>query len=358
MTPLLAMVRANLKMSLRNRAALFWNLAFPALFIVIFGVVFGRGMTVEFDVGVAGPESAFRDAVVAALRTNPSFAVSLGAETDELRALEDGNRGVVAVFAPAADTSAGSLPAVTLYYNATQGPISQVAVGAVRQTLIDVAGGPPPLPIEERPVTAQDVSFMDVFAPGILAMSLMNSGIIGLATAFVTYRERGILRRIRVTPFPLTSFILARVISQLLVAGLQAVILIGMAWAFFGLHLRGNPLVLLLAIVAGALAFLAIGFAISGIAPNAETAASYANLITFPMLFLSGIFFSMENAPAWLRPITKVLPLSYLVDALREPMSFGNGLSAIWLDLLALLLTFVIAMAIAVRFFRWDARPA
>src|ERR671917_595077 len=77
MTPLLAMVRANLKMSLRNRAALFWNLAFPALFIVIFGVVFGRGTTVEFDVGVAGPESAFRDAVIAALRTNPSFAVSI-----------------------------------------------------------------------------------------------------------------------------------------------------------------------------------------------------------------------------------------------------------------------------------------
>ena len=184
------------------------------------------------------------------------------------------------------------------------------------------------------------------------------SRVIGLATAFVTYRERGILRRIQVTPFPLTSFILARVISQLLVAGLQAVILIGMAWAFFGLHLRGNPLVLLVVIAAGAMAFLAIGFAISGIAPNTETAASYANLVTFPMLFLSGIFFSMENAPAWLRPITKILPLSYLVDALREPMSFGNGLSAIWLDLLALILTFIIAMAISVRFFRWDSRPA
>jgi ABC-2 type transport system permease protein len=358
MTPLLAMVRANLKMSLRNRAALFWNLAFPALFIVIFGVVFGRGTTVEFDVGVAGPESAYRDAVVAALRSNPSYTVSLGDEADELQALADGNRAVVAAFAAEAGESGGDLPGVILYYNATEGPISQVAVGSVRQTLIDVAGGPPPLPIEERPVTAQDVSFMDVFAPGILAMSLMNSGVIGLATAFVTYRERGILRRIRVTPFPLTSFILARVISQLLVAGLQAVILIGMAWAFFGLHLRGNPLVLLLAIAAGALAFLAIGFAISGIAPNTETAASYANLVTFPMLFLSGIFFSMENAPAWLRPITKVLPLSYLVDALREPMSFGNGLSAIWLDLLALVLTFIIAMAIAVRFFRWDSRPA
>jgi ABC-2 type transport system permease protein len=246
---------------------------------------------------------------------------------------------------------------VTLSYNETEGPVSRIAVGVVRQTLIDAAGGPPPMPIEVRPVTAQDVSFMDVFAPGILAMSLMNSGVIGLATAFVTYRERGILRRIRVTPFPLPSFILARVFSQVLIAGLQAVILIGLAWAFFGLHLRGNPLVLLVAIVVGALAFLAIGFAISGIAPNAETAASYANLITFPMLFLSGIFFSMENAPAWLRPITNVLPLTYLVNALRGPMTFGRGLDAIWPDLLALLVTFAVAMAIAVRFFRWDTRP-
>jgi ABC-2 type transport system permease protein len=354
MSALLAMVRANVMMSLRNRAALFWNLAFPALFIIIFGVVFGRGTNVQFDVGIVGPESAFRDGVVTALQGNPSFTVTVGEEADELRALEDGSRSVVAVFAPSAAADQAELPAVTLYYNATEGPGAQVAVGALRQTLIDVAGGPPPLPIAQRPVTAQDVSFMDLFAPGILAMSLMNSGVIGLATAFVTYRERGILRRIRVTPFPLGSFILARVLSQLLIAALQAVILIGMAWAFFGLHLRGNLLVILVAIVAGALAFLAIGFAISGIAPNTETAASYANLIAFPMLFLSGIFFSMENAPAWLRPITNILPLPYLVNALREPMTFGNGLSAIWLDLGVLMLTFVIAMAIAIRFFRWE----
>ena len=358
MTALLAMVRANVTMSLRNRAALFWNLAFPALFIVIFGVVFGRGTEVQFDVGIAGPESAYQEGVVQALQKSPSFTVSVGEEADELHELENGNRAVVAVFAPQAGGGSDALPAVTLYYNATAGPSSQIAVGAVRQTLIDAAGGPPPLPISEQPVSAQDVSFMDVFAPGILAMSLMNSGVIGLATGFVTYRERGILRRIRVTPFPLSSFILARVLSQLVIAVLQAIILMGMAWAFFGLHLRGNLLVVLVAIVAGALAFLAIGFAISGIAPNTETAASYANLITFPMLFLSGIFFSMENAPAWLRPITNVLPLAYLVDALREPISFGNGLSAIWLDLGALLLTFALAMAIAIRFFRWDTGRA
>ena len=358
MTPFLAMTRANVTMSLRNRAALFWNLAFPALFIVIFGVAFGRGPTIELQIGVAGSPSAFRDAVVQTLRANPAVTVTLGDDAAELRALREAKRGVVVIFAPErAGPDDDNLPPVILYHDETGASASRVALAVARQAIVEVAGGPSPIAIEERSVAARDVSFMDLFAPGILAMSLMNSGVIGLATAFVTYRERGILRRIRVTPFPLTSFILARIASQLIVAGLQAVILIGMAWALFGLHLRGNPLLVLLAIVVGALAFLAIGFAISGIAPNAETAASYANLITFPMLFLSGIFFGLENAPAWLRAITRILPLPYLVAALREPMSLGNGLEAIWPDLLFLVVTFVVAMAIAVRYFRWDPRP-
>ena len=88
-------------------------------------------------------------------------------------------------------------------------------------------------------------------------------------------------------------------------------------------NLRGNPLLILGIIIAGSLAFLAIGFAISSIARNAETAASYANLITFPMLFLSGVFFAVDTVPTWLQPVLKILPLAYLVDALRQPMTLG-----------------------------------
>ena len=94
MRALLAMIKANLKMTVRNRQAIFWNLAFPAIFIVIFGIVFGRGQSIEFAVGVAGPESAFREGVVAALQANPAFTVSQGAEPEELQALEAGDRGV------------------------------------------------------------------------------------------------------------------------------------------------------------------------------------------------------------------------------------------------------------------------
>lgn len=353
MRPLLAMIKANLKMNVRNRTALFWNLAFPAIFILIFGAVFGRSEGVEFDIGIAGEESAYQTGVAAAMEANDAFNVTTGSRDDELAELEDGDRDVVILFGAPAN---GGWPEVTLYYDETEGPNADVALNVVRQVLLGVAQGESPVRISEQAVTAEDITFMDFFIPGILAMSLMNSGVIGLSTTFVSYREQGILRRIKVTPFRLSSFIMARVIAQLIIAVAQAAILVGLAWAVFDLHLRGNPVLIVLMIILGALAFLAIGFAISGIARNTETAASYANLITFPMLFLSGVFFEIDSAPAWLQPITKVLPLSYLVDALREPMTRGHGLAAVWLDILVLLGTCAVALAIAVRFFRWDAQ--
>jgi ABC-2 type transport system permease protein len=352
---MLAMIKAYLKMTARNRQALFWNLVFPALFILIFGAVFDRGDGVEFEVGIAGAGSPFQSATATALGGSDAFTIHEGTQEAELAELEDGDRDLVLVF-PAQES--GGQPAVQIFYDATEGPNADIAINVVRQILMAVAQGEVPVTITQQPVEALDISYIDFFVPGILAMALMNAGVIGLSTAFVTYRERGILRRIKVTPFPLTSFVVARIVTQLIVAVAQAVVLIGLGRLIFGLDLRGSLFVILLAIVIGALAFLAIGFAVAGFAPNVEAAASYANLITFPMLFLSGVFFDVDSAPAWLQPITEVLPLRFLVDALREPMTRGEGLGAIWLDLVVLVATFVVAMAVAVRFFRWDARAS
>ena len=380
MRSLWAMILANLKMSARNRTALFWNLLFPAIFIIIFGLVFGGTAAVSFSVGIVGPASQYQNQVVLAMAGNDAFTVRHGTEGQELMALREGERDVVLIFEPTRANDPGGVPRVTLFYNQT--PTAQVAVGAVRQVLAVVAGSAPEsgnalvqtwdnvrdfitgnqgevaTNVIERPVNTRQTSFIDYFVPGILAMSIMNSGIIGLATSFVTYRERGILRRIRVTPFPLSSFLLAKVLAQMIQIVIQALILVGLAWLLFGLNPRGNPLLILGIIIVGSLAFLAIGFAISSIAQNAETAASYANLITFPMLFLSGIFFAVDTVPGWLQPLLKIMPLAYLVDALRQPMTLGRGLSDVWIDLAVLAVTFVLSLVIAIRFFRWDASNA
>ncbi|HQY31449.1 MAG TPA: ABC transporter permease, partial [Thermomicrobiales bacterium] len=314
-----------------------------------------RTAPLDVHVGVAGPDSAFKTQVVDALSSQKVFDVHVADEAPELDKLKDSDRDFVMVFGeqPAGATSAP----VTLYYDETMGPNAQIGISALNQILMGVAGSDSQVAITTQPIEALNISYIDFFVPGILAMALMNSGIIGLSTTFVTYREKGILRRIKVTPFSLTQFISARIVTALIIAVLQSVILLASGKILFGMTIRGNPLLILLTIIIGGLAFLSIGFAISGIARNTETAASYANLITFPMLFLSGVFFPIDSLPAWLQGITRLLPLRYLVDALREPIMRGKGISDSWISLLVLIGIAIVSMAIAVRFFKWDARP-
>jgi ABC-2 type transport system permease protein len=353
MRQMIAMIKANLKMTTRNRNALFWNLAFPALFILLFGALLNDDGNSTIDVGIVGGGSQYQSTLESVMGGSKSFDVSNGDQEHELDKLKDGDRDVVIVLG---DAGLDGLPSVTLYYDSSNATTATIDVAAVRQVLYGIADESSPIQIQETSITGDDVSYIDFLVPGIVAMSLMNSGIIGLSTAFVTYREQGILRRIRLTPFPLQNFILARIISQVIVAFLQSAILIGLGAAIFGVSIEGNVFQLGLVVLISALTFLGIGFAMSSFARNTEEAASYSNLITFPMLFLSGIFFDVSDAPGWLKPITRIMPLRYAADAMRDTMTDGKGFSAIWIDLVVLLGIFVVALAVAVRFFRWDSR--
>jgi len=346
-----AMVVANLKMTVRNRQAIFWNLAFPAIFILIFGAVFDNDSLSSFDIGVAGADGPTLQRVIAGLERSEGFNVHTSSETDELDELNNNERQVVLVIPATVDAA----NPIQMYYNEGGGPTGSIAQAAVQSALDGILGDSGGAPIEERAVSTLDLSFIDFFVPGILAMSIMNAGVIGLSTAFTSYREKGILRRIKVTPFALWKFILARIVAQMAVIMATSAILVGIGMLVWGLTVRGNILLIMGVIAIGSLAFLAIGYAISSVARNTETAASYANLVTFPMLFLSGVFFPVGSMPGWLQPVIDVLPLRYLVDALREPMMYGRGIGATWTDLLVLLGVFAVSLAFAIRFFKWDA---
>lgn len=350
MNSFLAMLIANIKMSLRNRQAMFWNLAFPALFIVLFGAIWGNSNFSNFDVGVVQSDSDVRAAVVGAMNSSDSFKVHEGTLKDELAALENNDRSVVIAF------PAESGGAITLYSADRPGDVNtEIAISATRSVLMNVLGATMGTPIEEIHVEALNTTFIDWFMPGIIAMSLMNTGIIGISTAFVAFREKGILRRIKVTPFPLWKFLTARVLGAMIVGLLSTFVLIGLSMLLFGAEVRGNWLLIIAVIILVSTCMLSIGAAIAAIARNVETAAGMANLITFPMMFLSGVFFPISSMPDWMRPIMAVMPLKYGVDALREPMLYGHGISTIWTDLLILIAISIAAIAIAVRMFRWES---
>lgn len=358
--PLLHMILANYRMTLRNRMALFWNLAFPALFIVLFGYLFSGDFSV--DIGIAGANTNETSQEIAGqLETISAFAVSTGREEDELDALRDGDRAVVVVFGEGEGEQEGQVTA-QVYHDATNPQQSQIALSAVQQFLdqvnLQALEGPRPVLVSTEPIESTDLRYIDFLVPGILAMSLMNSGLIGLASAFVSYREKGILRRIKATPFPLSSFIIARIVTQLTIAVIQAGVLIGLGKLLFDLRIDGNLGNVLVMVIIGSLAFLSLGFVISSFARNQEAADALANAISFPMLFLAGVFFPVDAAPAWLQPITRAMPLRYLADAMRDLMVRGSTLPDEWLNILIMLATAAIGLILSLRLFKWESSTA
>lgn len=353
------MILANLKMSVRNRTALFWNLAFPLIFIILFQFLFSDdGITI--DVGVVGADtSPVSQQVVSAMRNTDGFNVSAGSAASELKRLDDGDRSVVVVFGPGSD---GSQVNANLYWDQSDPQLGQVALGAVNQFLLDAnAGmmtGVPVIAVQTQAVESSEIKYMDYLIPGILAMSIMNSGMIGLASAFVTYRERGILRRVRATPFPLSHFISARILSQLVVSVAQAAILIGAGLLIANLTINGNLLYVFIMVTLGSLAFLSLGFVVAAFARNQETADSLANAFTFPMLFLGGVFFPVDSAPDWLQPVMRLIPLRYLADGLRNLMIDDSTLANEWLNVVVMLATAAVGFTLALRFFRWESNKA
>jgi ABC-2 type transport system permease protein len=352
------MILANFKMTLRNRTALFWNLAFPAIFIILFGLL----LTMEtdaFSIGVVGNETTeIARQVTGELGSSDAFDVSLGSRDAQLEALNNGDRSAVVVF------SEGAAPGraqAEIFYDQTDPQRGQIALSAVQQFLnqvnVEALGEQRPVTVSVQGIESQSLRYIDYLVPGILAMSIMNSGMIGLTTAFVSYREKGILRRIKATPFPLSSFIFARIMSQVVIAVVQAMILILLGMVLFDLQIDGSLINVVLMVTVGSLAFLSLGFMISSFARNQEAAASLGNALSFPMLFLSGVFFPVDNAPAWLQPITRIIPLTYLADGLRNVMVRGASLPAEWLNIAVLLLTCAIGLILSVRYFRWESAP-
>ena len=351
------MVVANLRMTIRNRSALFWLLAFPVIFIVLFGYLFSGG-NLSLSIGVVDAgSSTLATQVTNQMKQVSGFAVTAGTRDAEIAALQQGKRDVVVVFAPG--TQVGTT-AAQIYFDQSNPQTSQVAVAAVRQFFAEanqaITKAPTPIVASVQGVNTQHTSYIDFLVPGILAMSIMNNGMIGLSSSFVTYRERGILRRIKATPFPLWQFILARVLTQVLIAVAQSVILLGVAIMLFHVKISGDVASLVAMIALGSLAFLAIGFLISGLARNTEVADSLSNAIAFPMMFLGGVFFPLDSAPAWMRPITDVIPLTYFANGLRDIMIHGATVFGVWSDALIMLGTAAVALVLAVRFFRWEAQ--
>jgi ABC-2 type transport system permease protein len=352
---------ASFKMFVRNRAALFFSLFVPLLIMLIFGVLnFGGGTNVSLGL-VDEAQTDGSHALVAALEGNGTFDLSPGVREAELAQLKEGHRDLVLVipagFQLVPPTS--GTPGLTAYSNRSKPEQAQVGGlllnAMVGQLLAGGGGGGgsvTPL-VAVEPLPGRSLGYIDFLVPGILGLTVMQLGLFSVSFGFVQLKRTGALRRLFATPTSPAYFLGAQVTSRLLIGLAQVLILLGVG-LWFGLHLVGNIFLLLAISVLGSVIFLAIGFSIAGWAKNEDQAAPVANLISLPMTFLSGVFFSRDAMPDFLRTITDYLPLTYLNHALRSVTNDGVGVAAIGGDLLGMTVWALIAFLIAVRLFRWE----
>jgi len=357
---LLKLLVAHIRQFSRQRAALFWTVAFPIFFILLFGAVFSRSDTTSFNVGVVDEDGSPAAAgLVAALESVEAFKVKIGDSSGELDALSKGNRRAVIVI-PAGFGHAllqGSQDNVTVYYDATESTSQQVVLPIVRQVVDGfdrvIAGAPPLIQVENRPLQSRHLRAIDYLVPGILAMALMQLGIFA-AAPLVVDRQNRVLKRLGATPLRRSTLVISTVIFRLLIAVGQAALIIAVARLVFHVPMLGNWFFLVGVILLGTLTFLSLGFLMSAFAKTEETVMPMLMVVQFPMMFLSGIFFPVDMMPEFMRPILNAMPLTYLGDSLRQIMVGASALHPHYVNLAVLGGWFLVCLIGAVRFFRWE----
>jgi ABC-2 type transport system permease protein len=195
---------------------------------------------------------------------------------------------------------------------------------------------------------------IDYLVPGIIVMGAMVTGIMRTATGLVQEREQGIYRRLALTPLKRTTLIGSQLLQHYAVIIVQTLLLIAIGGIAFKTHLTGNMVLFWLTLSLGALCFMSIGFALTGLIRTLRSATPIIQITYFSLMFLGGIFFPNSLLPNWLDNAAKILPSTQMGDALRAVAYNGAGIGDIWQKLAMMGAWIAVCLVISIRFFRWE----
>lgn len=207
-------------------------------------------------------------------------------------------------------------------------------------------------------VPGGEVSGSTFYVPAIAAFSLITACYTNLAMSITFSRDQGVLKRKRGTPLPRVSFLAGRIIHSTLIGVLMVAVVTTAGALFYDVDPPTSNLpALLLVIIVGAASFCALGLAITSFVPNAEAAPAVINITVLPLLFVSGIFIPLDDAPGWLEKVTGIFPIKHFADAMSAPFNPFPGSDAVeWSDLAVIAAWGVFGLVVAIRFFTWEPR--
>lgn len=336
MKRLLAVLHARNLEFLRDRATLAWNIVLPVALVVGLAVIFGGPERPLFKVGVLHEGEEIRASAHPFLSTHYVEFFSARGEADAVRKVSRHQMDLLL-----------DLRATPRYWVNTDSPKGYI----VEKLLLESD----PHGLRREAVSGAAVRYVDWLLPGILGMNIMFSCLFGVGWVVVRYRKNGFLKRLRATPLRAIEFIAAQVLSRLMLTMAVTV------FVFLGLRfvldfpMEGSGLLLLLVATLGSIALISVGLFIAARFTSEELASGILNVLTWPMMLLSGVWFSLEGSAEWVQWVAKIFPLTQMLDAARAIMLDGAGITDVYPQLVFLTLTSALFLFLGATFFRWRA---
>jgi ABC-2 type transport system permease protein len=341
---------------LRDRQSIFFSLFFPIIFMSVFGFV-NNGQQEPLDIGVVNES----DSVVAAdfvqqLKDSLIFNVTVGTENRLRSELEEGDQSMVLVIPEIFNAANLDRQSVELRILVDAAQLSLV-MPLLEQTLIEIErefrDTEPMFSLAIEDVQARSQSYLDFLLPGLMAFTLMQLSIAGSGYNIIEFRRKGILKRLFVTPIRPNDFITAIVLARTTIVLTQLSVLIMFAILVLDVQIIGNFAAFYFVVILGTFIFLNLGFCLGSIAKTQQAGIMIGNIVIFPQIFLSGVFFPIESMPELVQPIAYVLPLSFVSTGMRDIANGGVSLLAILPSLIGIAVWLVVSYVLATRLFVW-----
>jgi len=320
----------------RDSSALAWSVLLPVLIIFVFAYAFTEDNPEKFKVGLLpGSEPATAAATFA--NTRYIRFIEFDEAPSNLRKVE--RHQVDLLFDPASNR----------YW------INQTSPnGYIVEKLLVAAFADSGESLQQILVEGDEIRYIDWVIPGVIAMNIMWGALFGIGYVIVRYRKFGVLKRLSATPVTAVEFLCAQILSRLwLMVAVNVVIFIGMD-LFVDFRMHGSYFDLLLVFTLGSINLICCGLVVAARISSEEVANGVLNLFSWPMMFLSGVWFSLEGAHPWMQKFALLLPLTHVTDAAREVMIDGAGIVQISDHLLVLGISSVILLFIGARIFQWE----
>lgn len=357
--------KLSTKRFFRDRLALFFGILFPLIFLFVFGGLNSGNSNVTFKVAIINQsDTSFAKTYVNQLNHNKTFEVNKDLTTladakDKMSKSQiDGIIILPKNFGAQQDNQPYPSGKADVLYNHSSSGTGQTLTTVLNSSFEAVNAQ---FVTNQQPFTAigqelneKSLSAFDYTFAGLLGFSIVGLGIFGPVNVFPELKKQGILRRLHTTPLRVWQYFTATMFSQATTGVVSIAIQFLVAITVFNLSVNGSYFNILLFTVYSIFMILGIGLAIGGWAKNERQAAPLANIIVFPMLFLSGTFFPRFLMPEWLQTVTNYLPLTPVIDGLRLLTTEGKSLLDIGPQLGLISLWFVVIYLVAFHVFKWE----